>query len=249
MLTVVTKGLHKRVRRVGELLEYDMGIPSYGGRSNVLDTLIRTILSQNTNDVNRDRAYESMRQLFPTWNEVLAADPEELAESIRVGGLAPSKSGYILGVLKWVEESFGGFDIDFICDEDPAWVVETFTQRKGIGIKTISVVLAFACGKDFFPVDTHVNRVCRRLGFVPFNSPPEKTFERMRELIPSGKSYSIHMNMIGLGRSTCAARTPICEKCPLKNECVYYRDHVSLTRSARLPSGVGQGKPPSRKKQ
>ena len=231
----MTKGLRKRVHRVSDLLEEAQGVPKWDGRSDALDTLIRTILSQNTNDVNRDKAYAEMRRRFPTWEDVMAAGPGQLASAIRAGGLAPSKSKYILGVLEWVQETFGTLNIDFICNKDPEWVVETFTSQKGIGIKTISVVLAFACGHDVFPVDTHVNRVCRRLGFVPPDSSPEMTFQSMRKLVPAGKSYPLHMNMIRLGRSTCKAPRPLCEKCPLTNECRYYRDEFSPTLAAAVP--------------
>ncbi|NLP10632.1 endonuclease III, partial [bacterium] len=96
---------------------------------------------------------------------------------------------------------------------------ELFQQQKGIGVKTISVTLMFACGHDVFPVDTHVHRLCGRLGLVPAEASAEKTFTLMAPRIPNGKGYSFHVNMIRLGREICQARKPACPQCPLKKKC------------------------------
>ena len=110
-----------------------------------------------------------------------------------------------------------------MCEKDPEWVEETFTQVKGIGVKTINVVLSFACNADRFPVDTHINRICARLGLVPENSSPEKTYKLMADIFPRGKAYSFHINIITHGRQTCKARNPLCAECNLRRLCVYYK--------------------------
>jgi len=109
--------------------------------------------------------------------------------------------------------------LDFLCDMDIEEAVDTFLQLKGIGIKTISVVLMFTCGKDIFPVDTHVHRLCGRLGLVPQKASAEKTHHLMQPLVPKGKSYSLHINLLKLGRTICKARKPDCAVCPLREFC------------------------------
>jgi endonuclease-3 len=102
---------------------------------------------------------------------------------------------------------------------DPQDAVDTFTQLKGVGLKTMSVVLMFTCGVDIFPVDTHVHRICRRLALVPDKANAEKTHHLMQPQVPDGKSYSLHMNFLHLGRTICKAQKPRCEECPLVDLC------------------------------
>ena len=174
--------------------------------SDPLRNLILTVLSQNTNDVNRDRAFAKLEEKYKNhdgkidWQKVVDSPNEELKETIRIAGLANQKSIRIQNILKWIKNTYGDYNIDFICKANPQEVIKTFTQLKGIGVKTISVVLSFSCGVDIFPVDTHVNRICHRLGLVPQKYNAEKTFWAMQDLVPDGKSFSLHINMIRFGR-------------------------------------------------
>lgn len=202
-----------------DTLENTFGVPQWKVGGNPLDSLINTILSQNTNDRNRDAAYERLRQQFSSWKEVMNAPRSAVAEAIRPAGLSNLKSERIQEILRWIEKKFGALNIDAICDQDPEKVIETWLPLKGIGIKTISVVLMITCGVDIFPVDTHVHRLCRRLGFVPLNTSAVKTFYAMQPRVPDKKSYSFHMNLLKLGRTICKARRPLCAKCPLQFFC------------------------------
>jgi endonuclease-3 len=202
-------------------LEKKFGVPAWKGKTDPLSDLIRTVLSQNTNDRNRDLAYDALKERYPTWKQVMQASQVEVAETIRSAGLSNQKSDRIIKILKWINSNYGSLNLDFICDMDSRDATQTFIQLKGIGIKTISVVLMFSCGKDIFPVDTHVHRICRRLGLVPENYSAEKTHWAMQEFVPEGKSYSLHMNLLKLGRTICKARKPSCQECPLKNICNY----------------------------
>ncbi|HEX9652997.1 MAG TPA: endonuclease III, partial [bacterium] len=121
-------------------------------KRSVLDTLILTVLSQSTSDWNRDLAWEALKKSYPDWEDVLKLVPKRLAVVIRSAGLANQKSVRILEILKWIRKEYGELNIDFLCSLSVDEAVATFTKLKGIGIKTISVVLAFACGKDIFPV-------------------------------------------------------------------------------------------------
>ena len=221
----------KKTERINQRLEAHYGIPGRkAAHADPLRSLVLTILSQNTTDVNAARAFDAMEARFSgadgrvEWAKVAQAPVDELAAAIRSGGLSRQKSGRIQNILTWIRETYGGYRIDLLREMDPLSAIETFTRLKGIGVKTIAVVLAFSCEMDVFPVDTHVHRVCRRLGLVKATLSAEKTFWAMREVIPPGKSFSLHLNMIRLGREICKARKPGCGGCPLAGLCDYARE-------------------------
>ncbi len=211
--------LLRKVQEITEKLEERFGEPKRPERRRPLDDLIKTILSQNTNDANRDAAYRRLRAEFPDWESVAAAAAEEIAEAIRPAGLGNQKAATIKNVLNWLKEARGTLDLDFLCSLPVDEAQRLFTGLKGIGIKTISVVLMFSCGADVFPVDTHVHRICRRLGLVPEKASAEKTHKLMQPLVPPGKSFSLHMNFLKLGRTICKAQKPRCSECPLATLC------------------------------
>lgn len=214
----------QRAEKIALLLEEAYGVPIVDRKVNVLDELILTLLSHNTNDINRDKGYAELRRRYPTWEKVRSAPRKKIEDAIRIAGLAPAKSGYIKETLNFITKNWGSLDINWICEKDPDWVEDTFTQVRGIGIKTINVVLSFACEADRFPVDTHINRICDRLGFVPEGTTPEKTYKLMSEIFPEGKGFSFHINIITHGRQTCKARNPLCDRCNLIRFCRYYKN-------------------------
>ena len=208
-----------RTEKITTLLEKAFGTPTWQGHSDVLDNLILTILSQSTNDKNRDTAFARLKTAFPEWEAAMHAPAKDIADAIRPAGLGNQKSVRIKDVLRWVYDTYHTFDLSFVCDMPPQEVIDTFTQLKGVGIKTVSVLLMFTCGVDIFPVDTHVHRICRRLGLVPPNASAEKTHHAMQPLVPEGRSYSLHMNLLHLGRNVCYARKPRCGECPVREVC------------------------------
>ncbi len=224
---------NEKVKKIIDALERKFGIPELEGRSDPLGTLIGTILSQNTNDTNSDRAYSSLREKFPEWEDLLDADPKDIADAIRVGGLANQKAITIKEVLRWIKDTYGKLNLDFICDMDTEEVIRTFTSLKGIGPKTVNVMLLFACGRDVFPVDTHIHRVSGRLGLIPPKTSREKAHELMAKTVPEGKSYSFHINLINFGRTVCGAQNPKCHICPLFDDCTYDGRFSRKTESAK----------------
>lgn len=208
-----------KVSEITNRLETAFGEPTWQGRGKPLGSLILTILSQSTNDNNRDVAYARLKERFQDWHAVMHAPASEIADAIRPAGLGNQKGRRIKDVLIWIWDKYGTFDLDFVCDMDPQEAVDTFTQLKGVGLKTMSVVLMFTCGVDIFPVDTHVHRICRRLGLVSENANAEKTHHLMQPQVPDGKSYSLHMNFLHLGRTVCKAQKPRCGECPLADLC------------------------------
>lgn len=215
--------LAEKTAKVAAILEQTMGVPQHVKPMAPLDNLMLTILSQNTNDVNRDKAYKELTTRFPCWEDVMNADVADVADATRTAGLANQKSQRMQNILRWIHAHYKTLDLDFICGMNPQEVIDTFCQLKGIGIKTISVVLAFSCGVDIFPVDTHVHRLCNRIGLVkPQTASAEKTFALMQDRVPAGKAFSFHINLINHGRRICKARKPLCERCPLNARCDYY---------------------------
>ena len=212
----------QKVKEVSDILEKMFGVPE---REEVepLDCLIRTILSQNTNDVNRDKAYDNLRERFPTWEDVLTADVEKIEAEIRVGGLSNQKSKRIKNFLNQLKSEKGTLSLDFINELPTNEAAEFLCQHKGIGIKTAYVTLAFAFGRDVFPVDTHILRISKRLGFVPNNCTAEKAHELVAPLVPQGKAFPFHINLIRFGRKICHARNPKCYECPITDYCLYFK--------------------------
>ena len=215
-----TRKLKEKVGDIDEILEKEFGVPERWGDRDPLSSLVQTILSQNTNDNNSGRAYSNLRERFPSWEDVLEAGAEEIADVIRVGGLANQKSVRIKDVLKWLKDTYGELNLDFICNMEPEEAIEVLSKLKGVGLKTINVMLCFACGKDVFPVDTHILRITKRLGLAPENASADKVHEIMGQLFPAGKAFSLHVNLIRFGRTTCHARKPKCEGCPLVEHCI-----------------------------
>ncbi|PID57264.1 base excision DNA repair protein [candidate division KSB3 bacterium] len=223
------KTLTHKTAEVVARLEKALGVPQEEHPLPPLENLMLTLLSQNTNDVNRDKAYHRLRQRFPDWHDVMEAEVSDVVDAIRVAGLANQKSQRMQDILRWICSHYGGLNLDHICRMDPQEVIETFCQLKGIGIKTISVVLAFSCGVDIFPVDTHVHRLCNRIGLVrPGTKSAEETFILMQERVPEGKAFSFHINLIHYGRATCRARKPRCGDCCLHDLCDDYQNQQRL---------------------
>ncbi|MBN1485032.1 MAG: endonuclease III [Chloroflexia bacterium] len=189
--------------------------------------LVSTILSQNTNDRNRDVAFERLRERFPTWEEVRDAPLEEIEEAIRPAGLAQTKAPRIQGALRRLSEEQGLLTLDFLEDLPLGEARDWLTSLDGVGPKTAAIVLLFAFGRPAFPVDTHIHRVSRRLGLIPSKTSREKAHELLEELLPPEIYYTFHLNLIAHGRDTCQARRPDCPPCPLLDLCPYGQEQTA----------------------
>jgi len=185
--------------------------------------LIRTVLSQNTNDRNRDRAYLNLKRKFPRWEHLLAARQSEIERAIRVGGLSRQKAKRIKDILAGIKKDKGKFDLSFLCRSQVDDARKYLLGFKGIGEKTAAVVLLFGCGMPLFPVDTHILRVTKRLGVLPPKTTAEKAHQLLAPLVPGELCYELHLNLIQEGRKICHARKPECPACPLNTRCLYYR--------------------------
>ncbi|KUK44855.1 MAG: endonuclease III [Methanothrix harundinacea] len=213
----------ERLRRCIDLMERAYGLPKRRG-SNPVDLLVQTILSQNTTSANTHRAFENLKRRYPDYQALLDAPDEEVARAIRCGGLANIKTKRIKEALEKIKErgeGTGSIDLDFLKDADPEVARDRLMDLPGVGPKTAAVVLLFAFNMPLLPVDTHVNRLSRRLGFVPVEASLEEA-ERILEMItPRDKYCSFHVNLIRHGRAVCSARAPFCDGCILREVCPY----------------------------
>ena len=218
--------LRRRVARAADVLDGVYGQYPRGRGEKVLDSLIRCILSQHTSDLNSGRAWRVLKQRFPTWRKAALAPVGEIEEAIRVGGLAAVKAPQIKDILTRTKAAHGRYDLQFVCDMEIDEAFEYLTAMKGVGVKTAAVVLLFACGRDVFPVDTHIHRIAQRLGFAREGATRDEVFYAMRGLVPAGKALSFHVNLIRFGRDRCSKRTPRHEGCPLRQMCLYVKGLV-----------------------
>jgi endonuclease-3 len=202
------------------MLERALGVPP---RPDVLpaplDMLVATILSQNTNDRNSHRAFRQLRETFPTWDRVAEAPLPRLRRALRTGGMAAQKSVRVRTILRALHEKYGDYTLRSLSRKTDQEVIDELTAFTGVGVKTAACVLLFSLGRDVFPVDTHVHRLCTRLGLAPLSRTPAETFELMRGVVPRGKAHSLHTNLIRLGRLICRPTAPACGVCPLFDEC------------------------------
>jgi endonuclease-3 len=198
-------------RRFGELLP--------PRRSDPLEELILTVLSQHTSDVNADRSYRALRAAFPTWHAVVSASPRAVADAIRSGGLAETKAPRLQAILEEIRERRGRYDLSYLLELSDDDARAELMSLPGVGPKTAAVVLSFSLDRDAMPVDTHVHRVTRRLGWLPPKASAEKADRLLHELIPVGMRTELHVGLIRLGREICKAPTPRCHVCPLKDIC------------------------------
>jgi endonuclease-3 len=246
----------RRLVKVIDLLDANLGVPVWDGRKDSLEVLVLTILSQNTTDPNALRGYQNLADALPgkrtgkdastlprdadgnvdkvklrlsnaataveppDWAKVAKLTQKKLAGYIRAAGLPDAKSGAILGLLKWLKETVGEYSLDAAIDKlgvDTS--MEALAKLKGIGVKTVSVTLIEALGADLCPVDTHVHRIINRLGIVDTKSNRDKTFTLLKPLIPEGRAYSLHHNLLTFGRTVCTAKKPDCTNCYLRKLC------------------------------
>lgn len=184
-----------------------------------LAQLVQTILSQNTSDVNTERAFASLWSRFGSWDAILEAPTPAVADAIRSGGLAEIKAPRIKGVLASIQADRGTLSLDFLADLPLDDARAYLMSLNGVGPKTAACVLLFALGMPALPVDTHVHRVSKRLGLIGPKVAAEPAHQLLERMIPPDQMFDAHMLLIQHGRVLCKALRPRCEACPLAAAC------------------------------
>jgi endonuclease-3 len=213
--------LKRRARAIYKKLNEAFGQPTWRNPLPPIDELVSTILSQNTNDLNRDRAFAALRRRFPTWEAARDAKPSQVVDAIRVAGLGNQKGPRIQKVLREITRERGNLDLSFLAglplEDARRWLM----KYRGVGPKTAAIVLLFALDRPAFPVDTHIQRVTGRIGLRPANMTVERAHTHLEALFPPSAYYAAHLNLIRLGREICHPRKPDCPHCPVRGLCDY----------------------------
>lgn len=220
----MSRKLLARINRICDLLEPEYGIPkprSKGSRSrgSPLDSLIGTLLSQNTSDINSHRAFAHLRQRFPTWEAVSRARIGQIEKAIRIGGLSRVKAPRIRKILRQIKAERGKLSLDFLAKLSDEEAMNYLLRLPGVGRKTASCVLLFALSRPILPVDTHVLRVSKRLDLLEEKTTMDQAHHRLQQLVPPDRVLSFHLNLIEHGRAVCHARNANCEECMLRRIC------------------------------
>ena len=212
----------KPFKYIVQNLENTFGEPKLRSKSDALLMLARIILSQATSDANSRRTFQNLTERFDgNWENVLAASETEIADAIRAGGLANQKARVIKELLAQIKQKHGKLNLKFLDKMPDEAARDYLTNFRGIGPKTVACTLLFALHKEVFPLDTHIFRVFKRMGVLPERITDTKAHRFLDQLVPRGKFYSLHVNLIRLGRKICRPREPLCEQCPLIEYCDY----------------------------
>jgi endonuclease-3 len=211
----------RRLRAIRDRLREAYGRPLLRPHRAPVDELILTVLSQNTNDRNRDVAYARLRERFASWTEVRDADEDELEEAIRPGGISRVKARRIQEILR----AIGDDDLCWMASAPLDEARDELTALPGVGRKTAACVLLFSFGRPDVPVDTHVYRVGTRLGLFRPKASFDEAHDEMLRLVgdDADEAYEVHVGLIRHGRRICVARDPRCGECPLLRTCPYGR--------------------------
>jgi len=213
------RSLKQRALKIHHRLLEFYGEPVWRNPLPPVEELVSTILSQNTNDANRDRAFNALRAKYPTWEAVRDAPTGEVVDAIRPAGLANQKGPRIQQVLRQITAERGGLDLSFLkempLEEARSWLM----KFNGVGPKTAAIVLCFSLGRPAFPVDTHIYRVTGRIGLRPEKLNVEDAHRYLEKIFPPEAYYAAHLNIIHLGREICGARKPNCLACPVRRQC------------------------------
>jgi endonuclease III len=218
----------RRVRAIRDRLRLVYGVPLAEPHGHPIAELILTVLSQSTNDRNRDVAYLALRERFPSWEEARDAPVDALEEAIRPGGISKVKSARIKAILVAITETApqhapdlpdGPLSLDWLAGQSVPEAQAYLTSLPGVGRKTAACVLLFALGMRDVPVDTHVSRVGGRLALFRPGAPFEEMHNEMLALTPPGEELELHLNLLRHGRRTCHARRPACGDCALQRMC------------------------------
>jgi len=213
-----------RVRAIRDRLRKLYGRPVNDPHGHPIAELVRTVLSQNTSDVNRDVAYERLRARLPSWEQVRDAPVGVVEEAIRPGGLSQTKAPRIQEILRRLPEVDGVPTLDWLADADRVEALEFLTALPGVGRKTAACVMIFTFNRPEIPVDTHVYRVGGRLGLFPERASFETAHDEMLAITDAEDAYELHINLITHGRRICRP-IPRCEQCELRRMCPWFRRH------------------------
>ncbi|MEZ8221934.1 endonuclease-3 [Candidatus Fervidibacteria bacterium JGI MDM2 JNZ-1-D12] len=210
------------IYEVDKLLVQVYGDRRWRKHAEPIDELVATVLSQHTNDVNRDKAFRQLKRRFPNWEQVLHAPTRSIAAAIKPAGLSNQKAPRIKAMLQRIAEANEGkLSLNFLAEMPVSEAMDWLKRLPGVGPKTAACVLLFSFGKPVFPVDTHIYRISKRLGWLDEKVSEARANELLDKVVPDEIKYRLHLNMIAHGRKICKPQNPRCNECVLKHLCGY----------------------------
>jgi endonuclease-3 len=221
---MTSKKTRKKASKICDILIEHYGDTIHPKQLHPIDELVLTILSQNTTDVNSQRAFEKLKKLFPTWEQVLDAPQESIADAIRSSGVFNIKAQRIKATLTEIKQRVGKLDLSLLKDMELEKAKQWLTSLHGVGPKTAAIVLLFSFGRPALPVDTHVWRVTKRVGLIPQGTSREKAHILLEKTVPETCIYSLNYNLVRHGRKVCKAQKPHCNECILTKSCDYFKN-------------------------
>ena len=204
-----------------EKIYHNEAVPPELGHDDPLDGLILTVLSQNTNDRNRDSAFTNLKSLYPAWPDVIKAGHVKLEDAVRSAGLARTKAGRIIEILKIIHKDFGEYSLKKLEKRESDYIREYLRALPGVGAKTVACVMLFDMKIPAFPVDTHITRISKRTGIADEKNSPEEISEFFESVVPASRCLGGHVNIIAHGREICRSRNPKCKDCVLAVQCEF----------------------------
>jgi endonuclease III len=225
--TAVVEGIVRRLEEV-------FGETPYTVRFDPTEELVACILSQHTSDANSFPAFYRLRDRFKSWQDLVDAGHEQVAEVIKSAGLANQKSKSIIRCLTEIRNRTGGYSLALLKEMSLIEARSWLTSLPGVGPKTASIVLCFALGLPAIPVDTHVYRVSWRFGLIPEAIGESKAHDLLLDIVPPHLAFRFHMALIHQGRAICKAPLPNCEACTLKTDCLWYKAGGPQKRAAQI---------------
>ena len=210
-----------RCARICNALIAAYGEPKWAGPQDPLDVLVKMLLAQGASTASAEKAFAALRAAYPVWDQVADARPESVARAVHAGGLAPQKAKHVIKLIKDIKKEYGAASLEFIKTMSVREAMRALDAVDGVGQKTGACVILFALGREICPVDAHILRILQRVGIIPGTATAEQAFELLQPLVPSGRYYAFHVNLITLGRSVCKAGKPRCSACSVETECRY----------------------------
>jgi endonuclease-3 len=212
-------GTRAQILEMARRLEAAYGPRPWARRHPPVSELVTTVLSQSTTDANQYRAFDRLRERFPTWEAVRAAPPEEVQDAVRPAGMATQKGPRIQAILDTVAGEPRGADLEWLGEAPLEEAMAYLTALPGVGPKTAACVLCFSFDRPVLPADTHVHRIALRMRIVPPKATALAAQERLTQAVPPEATYATHMRLIAHGREVCRARGPRCDDCVLLDLC------------------------------
>ena len=214
------------IREIDEMLDFVYGSPDHSNKEDPLDELVFILLSRRTRGSGYERVYDDLKASYHDWKDLAAAPDEELLGIVGSAGLGRKRVIELKTNLQTVHDRFGQYSLGELYEWPNGRVFEFLTSLRGVGPKSARCIMMYSLGREVFPVDTHVNRICQRLGIIPVGLHHKKAQEALSEMFPRKLRFSLHVNMLSHGREVCRPRRPGCAECVISGFCSWNRKAV-----------------------